>query len=148
MPVETENAPVNLPAGRAGPRASLWFLRTTAVLHATAVVLQPVLAGMYLGGDVDAIGMHGVNASLVNVLALTQIVATVGYAWPGGGRVWPLAASVAIFMAEGFQIGMGYSSNLPVHVPLGVTIVVSQVLLTVWVLRPAAKAPRTWGGRR
>jgi hypothetical protein len=43
---------------------------------------------------------------------------------------------------------MGYSSNLPIHIPLGVTIIVSQVLLTVWVLRSGAKAARTWGRRR
>lgn len=145
MPVETEYAPARV---RSGPRATLSMLRATVVLHALAVVLQPVLAGMYLGGDVDAIGVHSGNASLVSLLALTQIVSATVYAWPGGGRVWPLAASVALLPAEGFQIGMGYNANLPVHIPLGVAIIVGQVLLTVWVLRSGAKAPRTWGRRR
>jgi hypothetical protein len=145
MQVETEYAPASV---QAGPRATLSVLRVTAVLHALAAVLQPVLAGMYLGGDVDAIGVHGGNASLVTTLAFIQIVAAIVYAWHGGGRLWPLGVSVAVFMAEVVQIGMGYSSNLPIHIPLGVTIIVSQVLLTVWVLRSGAKAARTWGRRR
>lgn len=145
MHVEIEHAPAGL---QPGPRATLSVLRATAVLHAMAVVLQPVLAGMYLGGDVDAIGVHGGNAGLVALLALTQMVAAMGYVWPGGGRLWPLGVSFAVVMAEVVQIGMGYSANLPVHIPLGVTIIVSQVLLTVWVLRSGAKAPRTWGRRR
>ncbi|HEX6338954.1 MAG TPA: hypothetical protein VFZ85_18520 [Jiangellaceae bacterium] len=145
MQVETEYAPAGV---QAGPRATLSVLRATAVLHAMAVVLQPVLAGMYLGGDVDAIGVHGGNASLVTTLAFVQVLAAILYVWPGGGRLWPLGVSVAVFMAEVVQIGMGYSANLPIHIPLGVTIIVSQWLLTVWALRSGAKAPRTWGRRR
>jgi hypothetical protein len=145
MHVEIEHAPASV---QGGPRATLSVLRAAAVLHAMAVVLQPVLAGMYLGGDVDAIGVHGGNASLVATLAFVQVVATFLYVWPGGGRLSPLGVAVVVFMAEVVQIGMGYSSNLPIHIPLGVTIVVSQVLLTVWVLRSAARAPRRWGRRR
>lgn len=145
MHVEIEHAPAGV---QAGPRATLSVLRATAVLHAIAVVLQPVLAGMYLGGDVDAIGVHGGNASLVATLAFFQVVGAFLHVWPGGGRLSPLGVAVVVFMAEVVQIGMGYSSNLPIHIPLGVTIVVSQVLLTVWVLRSGARAPRTWGRRR
>lgn len=145
MPDKIEYAPAR---AQAGPRTTLWVLRITALLHVSAAVLQPFLAGMYLGGDVDAIGVHGGNASLVMLLAFAQSVAAVAYIWPGGGRVWPLGVSLALFLAEGFQIGMGYGRNLPVHIPLGVTIIVSQVLLTVWVFRSTAQGTRRWGRRR
>ncbi|GAB3408647.1 hypothetical protein [Flindersiella endophytica] len=129
-----------------GPRASLWALRVTAVLHLSILALQPLLAGMYLDGDVDAIELHGINAHIVQVLCFAQIVAAIFYAWPGGGRIWPLAFSSAWWFAEGVQLGMGYARILVVHILLGVTIVAGQALFAVWTCRRSARVPRK--GRR
>jgi hypothetical protein len=136
------------PAGPAagGPRASLWVLRITAVLHLAILALQPLLAGMYLDGDADAIGVHGINAHIVQLLCFAQIVAAIFYAWPGGGRAWPLVFSSVLWLAEGFQLGMGYARVLIVHILLGVAIVATQTLFTFWSCRQAARAPRK--GRR
>jgi hypothetical protein len=49
---------------------------------------------------------------------------------------------VLVFLAEGFQIGMGYSRQLHLHVPLGVAIVVAAVLLAAWVWTPSAARAR------
>jgi hypothetical protein len=124
------------------PRGSLWALRIIAVLHLAILALQPLLAGLYLDGDADAIGTHGINAHIVQTLCFAQIVAAIFYAWPGGGRIWPLVFSSGLWLAEGFQLGMGYARVLIVHILLGVGIVAAQSLFTVWTCRRAARVPR------
>lgn len=124
------------------PRLSLWTLRLTATLHAFAVILQPLFAGMYLDGDLDAIVAHGWNAHIVELVSLVQVAVALLYAWPGGGRFWPAAASALLWFAEGMQVGMGYERVLVVHVLLGASILASQALFTMWVWRKAARAPR------
>lgn len=138
------------PAGPAArrPRGSLWALRITAVLHLAVLALQPVLAGMYLDGDADAVEIHGINAHVVQLLCFAQFVAAIFYAWPGGGRIWPLAFSGGWWFLEGLQLGMGYGRILVVHIVLGVTIVAGQAFFTAWSFRQAARRPRNrWKGR-
>jgi hypothetical protein len=53
-----------------------------------------------------------------------------------------LPAAVLLFLAVGLQIGMGFSRQLGVHVPLGVGIVTASVLLTAWVWTPSARRAR------
>jgi hypothetical protein len=128
------------------PRASLWALRTLLTLFLPAVLAQPVLAGMFLTGDVDAIGVHGLNGSLLALGAMALVVAALGYVLAGRGRLWVLPVTVLLFLAVGFQIGAGYARQLELHVPLGVAIVVMSVLLTAWTWTPWAARPR--GGAR
>ncbi|GAA4991270.1 hypothetical protein [Actinopolymorpha pittospori] len=124
------------------PGATLWLLRATATLHGLMVVAQPILAGVYLSGQFDALEPHSVNATLISTVSMVQLAASVLYAWPGGGRVWPAVFSLALFLAEGMQIGMGYTGNLAVHIPLGVSVVTAQIVFVVWVLRGGARRPR------
>ncbi len=129
----------------AGPRATLWLLRAVTLLQCLAVLAQPVLAGMFLSGDSDALGAHGINASLVAFLSLSQLVASMLFWLAGRGRGWPVLATALMFLAVVLQIGFGYARQLDLHVPLGVTIVVASVLLTGWTWRPGARrARRAW----
>jgi hypothetical protein len=130
---------------RRPPRITLWTLRLVLSVHLLAVLAQPVLAGRYLTGDVDAIAVHGLIGSLLALVAMAVIAAALAYVLVVRGRLWVLPATVALFLADGFQIGFGYSRELNLHVPLGVGIVVAAVLLTAWSWTPAAARPR---GRR
>ncbi|MFD1520387.1 hypothetical protein [Pseudonocardia yunnanensis] len=125
------------------PRISLWALRVVITVNLLAVLAQPVLAGLFLTGDVDAIGVHGVIGSLLAVIELVVIVIAFAYVLGGRGRLWVLPVAVLLFLAVGFQIGAGYARELELHVPLGVTIVVASVLLAGWVWTPSAARPRT-----
>jgi hypothetical protein len=124
------------------PRLSLWFLRTVLTVHLVAVLAQPVLAGLFLTGDVDAITVHGTIGTFVVLFGLVVVAATIAYVLGGRGRLWVLPVAVVLFLAEGFQVGMGYSRQLQIHVPLGVAIVTTAVLLAVWVWSPSARRPR------
>jgi hypothetical protein len=121
---------------------TLWTLRFLLTGHLVAVLAQPVLAGSYLTGDVDAITVHGLVGSLLSLVAMALIAAAVAYVLAGRGRLWVLPVTVLLFLAEGLQIGMGYSRALQVHVPLGVAIVVAAVLLAAWVWTPSAARAR------
>jgi len=108
-----------------------------------AVLAQPVLAGLYLTGDVDAIGVHGLIGSLLVLIEFVVIVVALAYVLGGRGRLWVLPVAVLLFFAVSFQVAAGYTRELELHVPLGVTIVVASVLLAGWVWTPSATRPRT-----
>jgi hypothetical protein len=124
------------------PRVSLWVLRITLLLHAGLLSAQPILAGYFLSGDVDAMNIHGPIGSTVWMLAMLQFVVAVLYWLAGGGRGWPVLLTVVLFFAEFVQLTFGYLQNFAVHVPLGTAIVVTVVWMTVWSFRSTARLSR------
>ncbi|HEY0450341.1 hypothetical protein [Actinophytocola sp.] len=141
-PTSTTVVPEETGVAPAGPRATLTTLRVLAVLHALSVLAQPTFAGLYLSGDVDALGLHSLNSNLVAVLGLCQLVAAIVFGWRGRGRWWPLYASIAVLLAETLQTELGYVRMIAIHVPLGVSVVAGQILLTVWLFRADAARGR------
>lgn len=127
---------------RPGPRITLHVLRVVAVLHSLALLGQPVLAGQYLSGDGDALAAHDANAFVVTALDVVQLICAIAYTWKGGGRSWPIYTSLAIALAVEVQVGVGMERILAVHIPLGVSIIVAQILVTVYLYRPAAAIAR------
>ena len=124
------------------PRGSLWSLRIILLLHAGLVVAQPILAGYFLSGEVDAMNVHGPIGSVLWMVSMIQFVVAFFYWLAGGGRIWPLLLTVVLFFAEFVQLTFGYLQNFAVHVPLGTAIVVAVVWMTVWSFRPAARRGR------
>lgn len=142
-----------VPVGRApappGPRLTLWLLRTLAVLFLLAVLAQPVLAGLYLSGDWDALGVHRANATIVHFLSLFLMLSGLAYWLAGRGRGRVALATAVLFVAVGLQIGFGYARELGLHIPLGVAVVTATVLFTIWVCgRGGRRTRRSWRGAR
>src|SRR3954451_825871 len=133
---------VATPPARTGPLITLWSLRLAGTAHPVGGLAPPILAGRYLTGDVDAITAHGAIGSALAALDLLVIAAAGLYVVGGRGALWVLPAAVLLFLAVGLQIGMGFSRQLGVHVPLGVGIVTASVLLTAWVWTPSARRAR------
>ena len=129
-------------AASPGPRITLWLLRAVVTLFLLAVLAQPVLAGLYLSGEFDALAVHGAIAGVVILLAMVLIGTALLFCTAGRGRFWPLPVAVATFLAAGLQTGFGYARQLGLHVPLGVVIVTVAVLLAAAVWRPAMRRPR------
>jgi hypothetical protein len=127
------------------PRLTLWLLRLTATVQLVLVLAQPVLAGLFLTGDVDAIEVHAAVATALAFVALVLIGVAVAYTVVRG-RLWVLPTSVALLVAVGLQMAAGYARALQFHIPLGVVIVTVSVLLGIWAWTPAAARPR--GGAR
>jgi hypothetical protein len=127
-------APPTAPAAARPPRTpagSAWLLRLALTLLAVACVAQPVLIGRYFDGDFDAIGLHSGNAVLLVLLTTAAGAAAVLW-WVRGGHPGPMIVTAVLWFAIGFQMGMGYTRNLTVHIPLGVAIVVAAAGLAGW----------------
>ncbi|MGH3924865.1 MAG: hypothetical protein ACRDSN_24950 [Pseudonocardiaceae bacterium] len=132
-----------------GPRLTLWLLRALALLLLPAVLTQPVLAGLYLSGEWDALGLHSAVAVLVAALSFFLLISSLLY-WLGGrGRGRVVLAGALLFVAVVMQAGFGYARQLGLHIPLGVGVVTAAVLFTIWVCGRGARIPRrTWRGAR
>ncbi|WP_405061988.1 hypothetical protein OG474_10110 [Kribbella sp. NBC_01505] len=124
------------------PQASLWALRIILLLHAAFVCMQPILAGYFLAGEVDAMNLHGPIGSTVWMLGFVQVIIAGIYWLGGGGRIRPLLLSVVLVAAEAAQITFGYLQNFAVHIPLGTAIVAVVIWMTIWSFRPAARRGR------
>ena len=143
-PAGATPAPARAPAPPPHPRlrATRWAFFAVVLVHTAVVGAQPVLAGSYFAGDVDAIAAHGLLGSLMPLFGMVQLVAAVLLLRPGRGPWWPVPATLALFLAEGIQVGMGHSRVLAVHVPLGVGVVSALVALSLWALLSRPRAPR------
>lgn len=115
----------------------LYALRVVAGLHALAICLQPVFAGVYLNGSPAGMQMHEPTGLALVALGVVQLLAA-AFWWRTGGR-WTLpAASLLIVTGEVVQVAMGYSRQLAIHIPLGVALVASAVAFAFWVNRRTA----------
>lgn len=142
MSTSAQTLPEQAELTPSGPRVTLTVLRIMAVLHALSVLVQPVLAGSYLSGDVDALAVHSINANVASGFGVFQLIAAIVFVWKGRGRQWAIWTSLGIALAEEVQIGLGFEGLLAAHIPLGVSIVSLQILLTVWLFRANARIPR------
>jgi len=142
VPSQGQQSLDHRPPGR--PRATRWVLLAVIVVHTIVAAAQPVLAGSYFEGNVDAITTHGSIGSLLPLLSMIQFGAAVLFWRPGHGPWWPVVATAGVFLAEGLQIGLGFSRALAIHIPLGVAIVSALVVLSIWALRwrPTPSASR------
>ena len=125
------------------PRASLQTLRVVLVLHAALVITQPIAAGYFLSGNVDAMNdVHSPIGGSLWLLALIQTIVAAIYWLAGGGRARPTVLSAVLLVAEFTQLIFGYLQNFAVHVPLGTAIVITVVWMAVWSFRPSARLSR------
>lgn len=134
-------------ANRSTYRTTKWVVRFLFGVHAGLVAAQPVLAGLYLSGNLDAISVHSaIGGSLIPVGFLAWAAALV-HCWPGRGPVWPAAVMTAVVIAEVVQVSAGYSRTLGLHVPLGVSIVGTTLGLFGWSVlsRERIRGRRTQG---
>jgi hypothetical protein len=130
-------------------RWPLLVFRGSITAAALLVFNQAVFAGQFLAGTYGSLHTHRENATYAGLAVLVSAAAAVLLRWPGAGPLWPAVACLGLFGLIGLQIALGFARVLTVHVPLGVTIILLTVLLTIWAWRPRAgsvlSAPR--GGR-
>jgi hypothetical protein len=132
------------PSAAGAPRRlfvpALYTLRVLATLNALLVVAQAWSIGQYLNGDYPQLRLHATGAGIAILSAAALGLVALVYAFAGGP--WRSVGAVLLFLAEGFQTGMGYARQLGIHVPLGVAVVTLAVLVAVWSWTPAAARPR------
>ena len=120
-------------AGRRFARLPFQVLTSVYVLM---LYVQPTLIGLFLGGDFDRLSDHALVGGLAVATALVLAASSV-LAWrPGGLPGGVVVASGMLFVGTGVQIGAGYSRNLGLHVPLGVTLAAGGLALAYQAWRP------------
>jgi hypothetical protein len=118
-----------------GARWPWQLLRAVTILTTLSAFTQAVLAGGVVSGRIEALPLHSTNGLLLTVGTLVLLVALVLTWRPGGGSGWLLLAGLVLFCATVVQLGLGFSRTLAIHVPLGTSVIIAQVMLLVWVWR-------------
>ncbi len=132
VPSTTERLDEGVRAG--WPR---WAFRVTTLVATLLLAAQAVLAGQFLGGRYESLALHSTNSTLAFVAVAVATVAAVLLRRPGRGAVWPIAACIGLLTLVATQAMLGYTRVVALHVPLGVTIIVLSVALSLWAWRRA-----------
>lgn len=123
--------------GPALPKAwTLLLFRIAACLAALVTLVQAVLAGGFLGGRFEMLTLHHDNAMVVLTATLVLAI-TGGLLWrPGGGPLWPFVLGLGVLAIVTTQAFLGFQHMRNVHIPLGVTVTLTLLLLVVRALLP------------
>lgn len=109
----------------------VWVLRLLVLVHTVALFFQAVFAGNFLDGSDSALGMHQLTGtSVITTISVLQVVVAVLCWRRHQVSAWFAVTSFGLFVAEMAQIGLGFTDQLSLHVPLGAAaLAVSLVLL-------------------
>lgn len=128
---------------RQAPRSTLrevgpWQHRVLRVFQVTALVfvidtlVQAVLAGLFVTGDVGLLGLHNANAQLLSAVLIVETVAAVAvWRTKQSSMLPPCICAVLIIAVAGQQVA-GHARLLIVHIPLGVSIFGGAMVLLTW----------------
>jgi hypothetical protein len=122
-----------------GPRSAghlLLGLRALVLLHVVVALAQAVFAGSFLEGEGSALNLHQVTGtSIITTVSLLQVIVA-GLAWRRRLLpAWFALMSLLLFLAEMAQIGLGFTDQLALHVPLGSVIFGTALVLAFAALR-------------
>lgn len=107
-------------------------LRWLVVLFMVDTLLQAVLAGMFVTGDVDLVFWHDVNSN-VNSSILFFVWLWALLLWrPARGPIWPMWLSVVLFLLVETQKTLGYLRLVDWHIPMGVAYFGITAMLAGW----------------
>ncbi len=119
-------------AGGGTYRTTRWSLRVGFGVQAGLAAAQPMLAGSYLSGNLDAISVHSAIGGNLPVVGFLALILAVLHWRPGRGPAWPALTMVVLSVLIVVQANAGYSRTLGLHIPLGVAIVGTTVGLFGW----------------
>lgn len=109
----------------------VWVLRLLVLVHTVVLFFQAVFAGNFLDGSDSALGLHQLTGtSVITTISVLQVVVAV-LCWRRHQiSAWFAVTSFGLFAGEMAQIGLGFTDQLSLHVPLGAAaLAVSLVLL-------------------
>jgi hypothetical protein len=116
-------------AARRGSPGWRWPLRAVSILMIVLLFTQPLLIGLFLGGDFDKLAAHAAVGGIAVAMTMVQF-ATAVLAWrPGGLPGWVVTVAAAMTVGAVVQIAAGYQRNLGLHVPLGVALAAADLLV-------------------
>ena len=136
--------PAGPETGRSEPgRVPGWIAMTFRVLATLLLVLifvQPVLAGLFITGNVTMLSLHSANATVIDLVSLLLVIAGILVWRPGRGGARLMVLSIVMFVLIAAQTGFGFARSLAFHIPLGVLLFTGAVMLTIRAYQPMVAA--------
>lgn len=120
-------------------------LRVVAVLHALSFFLQPIMAGLFLSGEDQAVDTHATNGMILILLCLVMTVLAFPVWRRGQVPRMVFTNAAALLVAELVQMMAGFAHLMWLHIPLGVVMMGGIASIMPLVMRPQAGRA---GGRR
>jgi hypothetical protein len=106
-------------ATTAAGRGVRW-LRRLVLINLGLVALQALSAGFFMSGYGYATTIHGGVAHALQLGALTQAVASVVLWRQRRAPAWIARDGIGLFVTVLLQVGLGYTRQYWLHVPIGV----------------------------
>ncbi|MEV6399152.1 hypothetical protein AB0M39_30945 [Streptomyces sp. NPDC051907] len=108
------------------------LLRCLITAFLVLTLVQPVLAGMFVTGEVDLLELHEINAHTISFLSWLLVVSAVLLWRPGRGPLWPIPVALLLSVLVQMQSGWGFSRALELHIPVGVALTAGATALAYW----------------
>ena len=115
-----------------------WAVRGYRVLITMAAAVlfnQSLQAGEFMSGRYEFLEFHRLGAMVAEFLVLLAASAAGVARYRGRYPLWPAGVTGLLFVVIQLQQWAGEERVLSVHVPLGVSIIVTAIGLTVWAWR-------------
>ena len=115
-----------------------WAVRGYRVLITMAAAVlfnQSLQAGEFMSGRYEFLEFHRLGAMGAEFLVLLAAIAAGVARYRGRYPLWPAGVTGLLFVVIQLQEWAGEERVLSVHVPLGVSIIVTAIGLTVWAWR-------------
>ncbi len=134
--LDTEND--DGPADNRSAKSARWAVRAFRVpISVAAVVLfnQSLNAGEFMSGRFEFLEFHRFGATAAEIVVLLAVIGAGWARFRGRYPWWLVGVTALLFVAIQVQEWAGEERVLSVHIPLGVSIIVTVILLTVWAWR-------------
>lgn len=97
-------------------------LRALSVIILLQVLTQAALAGGFITGNVNLLGLHSANGITLVLTAGALLPAAIFLLRPGRGPWWPIVFSIVFWWLIALQVGFGFTRQVGLHIPIGVAI--------------------------
>jgi hypothetical protein len=99
---------------------TIGWIRRLVLMNLGLVALQALSAGFFMSGYGSAVTIHAGVAYALQLGALTQAVAAVVLWRRRRVSAWVARDSIGLFVIVLLQVGLGYTKQYWLHIPIGV----------------------------
>ncbi|MFG1603927.1 hypothetical protein [Actinoplanes sp. NPDC049265] len=110
------------PSGRRPASWPIGVLRGLSFLVVLQVLLQAVLAGGFVTGEVSLLGLHSTNGIVLFVTSGLLVAGSVLLVRPGRGPWWPIVLTSVVWLLIAVQDWFGFARMIGLHIPIGVAL--------------------------
>ena len=134
----SELEPMTSPPDDRSTGSARWAVRAFRVLITMAAVVlfnQSLQAGEFMSGRYEFLEFHRLGATVAEFVVLLAAIAAGVARFLGRYPLLPAGVTALLFVAIQVQEWAGEERVFSVHVPLGVSIIVTAIGVTVWAWR-------------